>query len=222
MPKNEKNQGGCHTKRRRDMFQPSFSNAKCELLRPGQSGVLRISPSRKKLGFSVWKQSNHASKKRRALMKHSGGWLLFEQHLFVPKQWHYRRRCVSCRWLLFEHLLFVPKHVTLSQKIRLALLVSIPFALLTSSELLSCAHRADMSRDMLEKCQLVPVRIPSLFEQNVLKAVGRTQMRAVQKPMKGFTWPRSTGIDLPDMRERYLSRNVNIGERFAKDPRKTR
>ena len=47
-------------------------------------------------------------------------------------------------------------------------------------------------------------------------------MIAVQKPMKGFTASRSTGIDLPDMRERYLSRNVNIGERFAEDPRKTR
>ena len=102
MPENEKNQGGCHTKRRRDMFQPSFSKAKCELLRPGQSVVLRISPSRKKLGFSVWKQSINASKKQRALMKDSG------------------------RWLLFEHLLFVPKHVTLSQKMRLAWLVSIP------------------------------------------------------------------------------------------------
>ena len=41
-------------------------------------------------------------KKWGALMKHFGGWLLFEQHLFVPK------------------------HVTLSQKMRLALLVSIP------------------------------------------------------------------------------------------------
>ena len=47
-------------------------------------------------------------------------------------------------------------------------------------------------------------------------------MNAVQKPMKGFTWSRSTGIDLPDMRESYLSRNLNIGERFAEDPRKTR
>ena len=37
-----------------------------------------------------------------------------------------------------------------------------------------------------------------------------------------FTWSRSTGIDLPDIRERYPSRNVNIGERFAEDPRKTR
>ena len=50
----------------------------------------------------VKKQRSHASKKWGALMKHSGGWLLFEQHLFVPK------------------------HVTLSQKMRLALLVSIP------------------------------------------------------------------------------------------------
>ena len=33
-----------------------------------------------------------------------------------------------------------------------------------------------MSLDMSEKCELVPVRIPSLFEQNVLKAVGRTQI----------------------------------------------
>ena len=46
--------------------------------------------------------SINASKKQRALMKDSG------------------------RWLLFEHLLFVPKHVTLSQKMRLAWLVSIP------------------------------------------------------------------------------------------------
>ena len=39
----------------RDMFQPSFSKAKYKLLRPGQSGgVLRTSPSRKNLGFSVW------------------------------------------------------------------------------------------------------------------------------------------------------------------------
>ena len=53
MPENEKNQGGCHTKKTRDMFQPSFSKAKCQLLRPGQSGVLLISPSRKNLGFSA-------------------------------------------------------------------------------------------------------------------------------------------------------------------------
>ena len=36
-------------------------------------------------------------------------------------------------------------------------------------------HRADVSLDMSEKCQLLPERIPSFFEQNVLKAVGRTQ-----------------------------------------------
>ena len=82
----------------------------------------------------------------------------------------------SGRWLLFDQHLFVPKHVILSQKMRLALLVSIPLVLLTSSEVLSCAHREDMSLDMLEKFQLVPVTIPSLFEQSVLKAVSRTQI----------------------------------------------
>ena len=33
--------------------------------------------------------------------------------------------------------------------------------------------------DMLEKCQLVPVRIPSLFQQNVLKAVSRTEIEGI-------------------------------------------
>ena len=88
------------------------------------------------------------------------------------------------RWVLFEEHVLVPKHVTLSQKIRLALLVSIPLALLTSSEVLSCAHQADMS---LDKCQLVPVRIPSLFEQNVLNAVGRTQIEGSCKVYEGKT-----------------------------------
>ena len=50
-------------------------------------------------------------------------WARSEEHLKHPDG-----------WLLFEHLLFVPKHVTLSQKIRLALLFSIPLAILTSSE----------------------------------------------------------------------------------------
>ena len=40
---------------------------------------------------------------------------------------------------------------------------------------LSFAHRADVSLDMSEKFQLLPVRIPSLFKQIALKAVGRTQ-----------------------------------------------
>ena len=44
-----------------------------------------------------------------------------------------------------------------------------------------------MSLDMLEKCQLVPVRIPSLFEQNVLKAVGRTQIEGSYKVYAGKT-----------------------------------
>ena len=84
----------------------------------------------------------------------------------------------SCRWLLFEQLLFVPKHVTLSQKMPLVLLVSIPLALLTSrssSEVLSWAHREDLSLDMSEKSEPVPVRISRLLEQNVLKAVCRTE-----------------------------------------------
>ena len=57
-----------------------------------------------------------------------------------------------CRWLLLDQLLFVPKHVPLSEKMRLAWLVSIPLALLTSSEVLLCAHPKDVSLDMLEKC----------------------------------------------------------------------
>ena len=99
----------------------------------------------------------------------------------------------SCRWLYIrETFLLLAKHVTLSQKMRVALLVSIPLALLTSSEVLSCAHRADMSLDMSEKCQLVPVRIPSLFQQNVLKAVGRTQIEGSCKVSAGKTnWIKS-------------------------------
>ena len=93
-----------------------------------------------------------ASKKWGALMKHSRRWLLFEQHLFVPK------------------------HVTLSQKMPLALLVSIPLALLTSSEVLPCAHRADMSLDMLKKSQLVRASSARLLEQNFLRAGCRTQI----------------------------------------------
>ena len=50
----------------------------------------------------VKKQRNHASNKWGALMKHSGRWLIFEQQLFVPN------------------------HVTVSQKMHLVLLVSIP------------------------------------------------------------------------------------------------
>ena len=49
MPENEKNQGGCHIKKTREIFQPSFSKAECELFRPGQLGVLRRSPPRKNL-----------------------------------------------------------------------------------------------------------------------------------------------------------------------------
>ena len=41
MPENEKNQGGCHTLKKRGIVLPSFSKAKCELLQPRPSGVLR-------------------------------------------------------------------------------------------------------------------------------------------------------------------------------------
>ena len=81
--------------------------------------------------------------------------------------------------------------MTLSEKMRLGLLVSIPLALLMSSEVLSCAHGADMSLDMLERCQLVPVRIPSLFEQNVLRAVGRTLMEGSCKVYAGKTYEKT-------------------------------
>ena len=44
-----------------------------------------------------------------------------------------------------------------------------------------------MSLDMSEKCQLVPVRIPCLFQQNVLKAVGRTQIEGSCEVYAGKT-----------------------------------
>ena len=91
----------------------------------------------------------------------------------------------SCK--LYAGLLLLEKHVTLSQKMRLVLTANIPLALLTSSEVLACAHRADMSLDISEKCQLIPVRIPSLFEQNVLKAVGGTQIEGSCKVYAGKT-----------------------------------
>ena len=72
----------------------------------------------------------------------------------------------SCRWVLLEQLLVVPKHVTLSQKMPLALLVSIPLTLLTSREVLPCAHRADMSLDIFQRSELARVRSPPLFEQD--------------------------------------------------------
>ena len=95
------------------------------------------------------------------------------------------------RWLLFEQLLFFPKHVTLSEKMRLAWLVSIPLSLLTSSEVLSCTGGTVMSLGTLEKCHLLPERIPSFFEQNVLKAVGRTQIEGsykVKTTWKLYPW----------------------------------
>ena len=45
-----------------------------------------------------------------------------------------------------------------------------------------------MSLDMSEKCQLLPVRIPSLFKQIVLKAVGRTQEGGCKVYAGKTTW----------------------------------
>ena len=84
--------------------------------------------------------------------------------------------------------LSVPKHVTLSEKMRLGLLVSIPLALLMSSMRPRSRY---MSLDMLERCQLVPVRIPSLFEQNVLRAVGRTLIEGSCKVYAGKTYEKT-------------------------------
>ena len=48
-----------------------------------------------------------------------------------------------------------------------------------------------MSLDMSEKCQLVPVRIPSLFEQNVSRAVGRTLMEGSCNVYAGKTYEKT-------------------------------
>ena len=78
--------------------------------------------------------------------------------------------------------------MTLPEKMRLAWLVSIPLALLTLSEVLPCAGGLVVSLDMSEKFQLLPVRIPSFFEQNVLKAVGRTQEGSCKVYVGKTTW----------------------------------
>ena len=105
----------------------------------------------------VKKQSNPAGKKWAALLKYSGRWLLFEQQLSVRKQ------------------------VTLWQKMRWALLASIPLALLTSIEVLKSARRADMPPDLFEISQLVRVRSARsarlrLLEQNFLRSGCSTQI----------------------------------------------
>ena len=41
-----------------------------------------------------------------------------------------------------------------------------PLTLLTSSEVLPCAHRADMSLDIFQRSELARVRSPPLFEQD--------------------------------------------------------
>ena len=80
-----------------------------------------------------------------AAESHSGRQLLFGQLLSFQGMWH---------------------HVTLSQKMRLALPANISLTWLTSSEVLPCAHRADMSLDIFQRSQLAKVRSPPLFEQH--------------------------------------------------------
>ena len=73
-------------------------------------------------------------------------------------------------------------HVT-----RLAQRVNILLALLTSSEVLPCAHRADMSADLFEISQLVRARSARLLEQNFLRAGCRTQIEGSCKVYAGKT-----------------------------------
>ena len=85
----------------------------------------------------------------------------------------------SCRWLPFEQHYFCSKACDSIAEDAFSVASQHSLASLISSEVLSCAHGADMLLDMLEKCQLVPVRIPSLFQQNVLKAVSRTEIEGI-------------------------------------------
>ena len=99
----------------------------------------------------------------------------------------YPWRLASKKWGAIEAILQMTPSKACDIITDLALLVSIPLALLTSSEVLSCAHGTDMSLDMSEKCQLVSVRIPSLFQHNFLKAVRRTQAEGSCKVYEGTT-----------------------------------
>ena len=122
----------------------------------------------KRVCCDVKKQSNPAGKKWAALLKYSGRWLLFEQQLFVRRQ------------------------VTLWQKMRWALLVSIPLALLTSSEVLKSSRRAEMPPDLFEISQLVRVRSARsarlrLLEQKFLRSGCSTQIAGSCKVYAGKT-----------------------------------
>ena len=79
---------------------------------------------------------------------------------------------------------------------RLALLVSIPLALLTSSEVLSRAHREDMSFDMSEKFPACSREKFLLFGTycNFLKTVGRTQIERSCKVYAEKTIGKQVGL----------------------------
>ena len=162
MPENEKNQGSCHTKERKG-WEKGIS-------KPFPKHMNRYSQGNR-VCCNITKQSiycNPARKKWAALLKYSGGWLLFEQQLFVRRQ------------------------VTLWQKMRWALLASIPLALLTSSEVLKSARRAEMPPDLFEISQLVRVRSARsarlrLLEQNFLRSGCSTQIAGSCKVYAGKT-----------------------------------
>ena len=121
----------------------------------------------------------------------------------------------SCRWLLFEQHLFVPKHVTLSQKMRLALLVSIP--LVFSSFLHGWPYWHQVSyfhacRGQICQSQLVPVSSPGVLELNFLKGVSLIFSQAgSNKYHEWSTWQplsleyRAAGLVVADSMWRYAS-----------------
>ena len=113
----------------------------------------------------------------------------------------------SKRWRLFEQLLFVPKHVTLSQKMRLALPVSIPASCFFDRQAedafcVASQHSISLvdikwgtvmspqSRCVTCYVQKIPAcsheRFP-LSEHDSLKAVGRTQIEGSCKVYVGKT-----------------------------------
>ena len=91
----------------------------------------------------------------------------------------------SCRWLLFEQRLFVTKECDLVGEDVFSV-ASQHFTSLFEMKWGTFIRPTEQMCHLtcLEKCQLLPVRIPSLFEQNVLKAVGRMHKREAARCMR--------------------------------------
>ena len=115
------------------------------------------------------------------------------------------------RWLPFNQHLFVPKHVTLSQKIRLAWLVSISLALFTSSEVLSCAHWADVSLDMLEKCHQPMFRLQKGLEGPSHVSPG------IPGRVESLCWL----LALNDQEDTFLSKKSSVTSVISRDQRRS-